>query len=625
MKRRADDELEEGLIRSGRMVNGTQFTSTNLVSDADRQANYIGPTGRKLAALPKRDQVLKPEPVNNNQKQEEQQLPLERQSSDSSGLLQNSQASSQPQLTMFGGNKPGGLSINTGSANALGSTSTQSGGLFGAAKPAGGSLFGSLGGASQSGTTTGLFGTSNNAGQQTQGGGGGGGLFGSTGTSTAQTSNPFGIAVTSSQPGGSLFGTSTNTGSSGGGLFGNQTAANPAPSGGLFGNSTTAASAPAGGGLFGTSTNNAAGGSLFGNTAAKPATSSLFGNPSNVQQQQQQQPQQQQQQQQQQSTQGGGFFGMQSNNNQASSLFPPTQTNQSLGASLLQSQQASQPRSLFSSSIGQYTRDQQPVPGVRIDVSNVRPTTRYNDLHEDLQKGIETVDHFILSQIRFAEECEQALPLVENVGAILPPDYEFCARKYETWLHAIEGDAVAIEEARKLIRKDVTHSRMCFKAIQGLRMPQQLHSSSFWNASSAGVSQGAAFRLADDESDPNGNETNLVLYFSRAADEMDNTLEEYKRNLTAVEDYLSMVDSTMTQELTRQSFARGSDGRERSAEDQTAELAAVFREFDHGILAVARKILDVREQAVSVVHGNERGNANGNGFGYDERSRYSRY
>jgi len=35
------------------------------------------------------------------------------------------------------------------------------------------------------------------------------------------------------------------------------------------------------------------------------------------------------------------------------------------------------------------------IPGVRIDISNLRPTTRFSDLHDELKNQIEAVDTFI--------------------------------------------------------------------------------------------------------------------------------------------------------------------------------------------------------------------------------------
>lgn len=54
-------------------------------------------------------------------------------------------------------------------------------------------------------------------------------------------------------------------------------------------------------------------------------------------------------------------------------------------------------------SLGQTNnQNQQTVPGVRIDLTNLRGTTRFNDLHEDLQKEISKLDDIIQGQIKLA-------------------------------------------------------------------------------------------------------------------------------------------------------------------------------------------------------------------------------
>ncbi|GAB0133421.1 hypothetical protein EsDP_00001832 [Epichloe bromicola] len=174
---------------------------------------------------------------------------------------------------------PGGLTINTGAANSLTSSTAQPGASAG--------LFGS-GGASANPTnsTTGAMATT------------GGGLFG--GTQPKPSTGLFGSSTTPaaapSQPGttGGLFGGNTNSqaqqgGAASGGLFGgasNQQQTQQSSGGGLFGGNTTAQPQQqqqpqqAGGGLFGAHTANSqtsnTGGGLFSQTQSKPS-GGLFG------------------------------------------------------------------------------------------------------------------------------------------------------------------------------------------------------------------------------------------------------------------------------------------------------------------------------------------------------------
>jgi hypothetical protein len=152
--------------------------------------------------------------------------------------------------------------------------STGSGGLFGtftknAAKS--GDLFKSSGTPTNDTVTPGgLFGSSTEDVAKT------GGLFGST-TGTGTTTSLFGSSdQTASVPsGGNLFGSNQATSTSSGGLFGTPIKGT-AESGGLFGSSTKDTTKS--GGLFGTPTKDTAqSGGLFGSTTGTSTTGGLFG------------------------------------------------------------------------------------------------------------------------------------------------------------------------------------------------------------------------------------------------------------------------------------------------------------------------------------------------------------
>ena len=253
---------------------------------------------------------------------------------------------------------------------------------------------------------------------------------------------------------------------------------------------------------------------------------------------------------------------------------------------------------MFSSSIGQYSQQQQTVPGVRVDLTNLRPTTRFNDCHEDLQKIIEQVDGFILSQMHFAEECDQLMPKIESSFSYMPGDVEFCTKKLDAMQQALESDAGAIDDAKKLLRKDAADARLSFKAIHSLRMPQHFHHPGLWNTPTASQSVGPMAQ--DGDGDEEGS-SDLVSYFSKHADDMSKTLDSFKRNIAEVEDYLKGVEANTIQQVQRLQFTRGRDGGQRSADDQVRELAAVLREFESGILGIAGKVGGVREQVQEVM------------------------
>ena len=250
-------------------------------------------------------------------------------------------------------------------------------------------------------------------------------------------------------------------------------------------------------------------------------------------------------------------------------------------------------RKLFPSQIGQYAQQQQTVPGVRIlDVNQLRSTTRFNDLHEDLQKAIEYMDNFIVGQIRCQEECARYTEDIDQKCHQLPPDVEYCTKALNTMQQALENDAESIAFAKGLAKADVANAKLSFRTIQNLKMPLHSHHSGMWNTT--GISQSGSASFPEDTEV--GESRSIVEYFSKQADEMTKTLDAYKRNIGQVEAYLKGVESNTMQQMQQMMFNGAQDGGEKSAEEQVRQLAAVLRDFEHAIIGVATRVGVTRDK-----------------------------
>ena len=278
-------------------------------------------------------------------------------------------------------------------------------------------------------------------------------------------------------------------------------------------------------------------------------------------------------------------------------MFGPSQNTTQAQSSTIQ-QRA--PVSIFSNSIGQQSNQQQTIPGVRISVNELRPTTRFNDLHEELQKAIEFVDAFVTNKIQWQEQCEAANGMLEDLCQQMLPDVEHCAKGLETVQHSLENDAESISFAKSLVKSDVADAKLSFKVINNLKLPQQFHHANLWSSVSAPQQMGPAF---PDEPPEDGGSRNLVDYFSKQADDMSKILASYKRNVADVEAYLKGVESNSFQQMQHLAFTRSRDGGVKSAEDQVQELATVLREFENGILGVAAKVGGTRESVQDAMLG----------------------
>ncbi|KAM0717089.1 hypothetical protein Q7P37_006941 [Cladosporium fusiforme] len=432
-----------------------------------------------------------------------------------------------------------------------------------------------------------------------------GGLFGG---STTQTSQP--------QTGG-LFGgggAQQNTSSSTGGLFGNtqqNTQQNAQTStGGLFGNTQQnqtqqQTQQPAGGSLFGgasttqnqqqPSTQQPAGGSLFGglqsNTMNKPAagTGSLFGNTTT------QQPQQQQ---------GGGLFGNTTTQQPASnSLFGGL--NQSQSQPQQQQQQAGQTSLLGASRYnqsqyqpfvtGRLTMGQgggaapQPTatPATKLDWSNVRNTTRFNDLTDEAKQDIEKIDKMISEQEDLCKQIEAFLPNHQQSIETLSPDVQLITEKLDEVDRSLAIDAQGVQQDKNITEKDEIDIARCIRIVDNLRMPSQYvyHPA----ANSGRQPQPPAW---DDTYD-----VDLVgNYFQPMTHDMAKLLATYSGNLAEIESHMGTIEQTAVAHAQQLHAQRsGASGHRDVSADSVRQLADTLRGFEASILAAAGKVGGCRE------------------------------
>ena len=307
----------------------------------------------------------------------------------------------------------------------------------------------------------------------------------------------------------------------------------------------------------------------------------------------------QQQQQPQSNPFGGSILGNNNTNNQQqkSSLFTnPTQPQQS---SLL----GGAPRL---GSLGGSNSQQQTVPGVKIDVSQVRGTTRFNDLHEDLQKQIEQIDAFIQQQISYKQQCDAIMPAHGQSVASIPPDVEYVQNRLETCELSLDNDSTAVEQVKKIVDDDAENARISFRAVENLKLPQQFHQSGVWNSIS-GAKHGVDTENASSASAP----TDLLSFFNASATASSATLERYQSNLAEIETHLGVVEANIAMQGQQVMFKQGREGGSRSRDDQIAELSNVLREFENGILQVAEAVGRTREGAIDVIEAGQGGMSNG--------------
>ncbi|KAG8362327.1 hypothetical protein FVEN_g633 [Fusarium venenatum] len=317
-------------------------------------------------------------------------------------------------LTRSASGPAGGLSINTGAANAFGNT---------ASKPsAAGSLFGSSTSATPTTTTT----------TTAQPATGNMSLFGGA----AQKTGLFGQSTTQSAPAPAT-----------GGLFGNAGATNTQPT-----QST-------GTGLFG----NTAANNTQGNTQPTTGTG-LFGQ-STQQNQTQQQPQQT----------GTGLFGQSAatntQTNTGTGLFGQAQAKPATTGTGLFGQAQPQPQQQ-NNTLGQSTNQ---VSAVQINYDSIRPRSRFDDLAKPVQDEIALLDKGIQRVIKMRDEIGEFMPQHEKDIDQLGLDVKFVESKFRTVQVALNNDIQTVKALQDQTRKNAADARLCFRGADNLKLPTHYH------------------------------------------------------------------------------------------------------------------------------------------------------
>ncbi|KAK6332288.1 Nucleoporin nup49/NSP49 (Nuclear pore protein nup49/NSP49) [Orbilia brochopaga] len=431
-------------------------------------------------------------------------------------------------------------------------------------------------------TASSLFGQSTNQAPASAGGLGqgaaaapAGGLFGSTATTSAPSGGLFGATATAttSAPaaaGGLFGGTTTTAAPAASGLFGSTPAPASTTTGGLFGASTaTPASGSGGTGLFGatTTTSAPAATSLFGSTAAQPAASTtgggLFGAPAATPAQPAQ------------PAAGGGLFGSSTAAGPAGGLFGgqqaqrPAQTGlfgaqpaaQTTAGGLFNSSTAQQPQS---SMFGQPQAQQQQPQAVDMNFSNMRGTTRYEELNGDVRSLLDYLDGYIQKSIGISNEISARSVDHKEAMESVDRDVEHVSRKLGFTTTFLNNDGHSIGQLHNASSQLVNTASLSTRTIDILRIP---------------ISQRSHYLSSHHTSNP---EYSLIPYFEEKTGELEGKTENFLSAIGEVEKTLEAVERDVGQVNL-------------SAESKVKEVIKAERMVFSGMLAVASKVASVNE------------------------------
>jgi nucleoporin p58/p45 len=460
-------------------------------------------------------------------------------------------------------------------------------------------LFGGTSQPPPSGSTFSGFGSSTATSQPQTGSN----LLGASGSNLGQSTSPFGgfggqqtqgsslFSAQASQPtqSGALFGSASSQATQSGGIFASATS-QPAQSGSLFGNLNASISQPAlSGGLFGSSTaqSGQTGGLLGASMTSKPAQiSTIFG--------------------------------------QSAQTSQPAQPPGLLGG--LGGNQRLQPTSGLAFG-GAPSTSINPSSSAKIDLDHLRPTTKVDQLTEQLQAEILKIDEAILKQIQMCNEVADLLPLIAAAGANLPADVSYVSEKLEEIGLGLENDAEEIVKFRdETVKKDAAEARVCFRNVDRLKMPPQYQNqatpgvagsvygggglSGWWNhpqtlrRSARGADGAGGTRSlhlpGDEDEDDTDRPANILDLFDKRTETMKESLQSNQELLSEVEQFVEGVELKIIQkerELIDKKTGAG------QPEDQVKMLKYVFGTVERSLYDVADKIGGARDGVQDVIMG----------------------
>jgi nucleoporin p58/p45 len=231
---------------------------------------------------------------------------------------------------------------------------------------------------------------------------------------------------------------------------------------------------------------------------------------------------------------------------------------------------------------------QQTVPAVKIDWTNVKPTTRFNELHQEVQDAIVFIDEIVQGSMKASMQCSEAIPGLGRQIESLPADVEYLDRRLETVEGALGRDAVAVGQNKEIIEKDSEDAVRLFRAIENLKLPNQFHYSTI---SSSGFPTNTYSSDAD--------ATDLLSYFNIIANELEAKSRLFDNHQREVDMHLRTVEHSTVEGLQKLGRRNGSVNGDATGEG-LREVAGVMRTFEEAILRVAERVGEGREKVVDL-------------------------
>jgi nucleoporin p58/p45 len=235
---------------------------------------------------------------------------------------------------------------------------------------------------------------------------------------------------------------------------------------------------------------------------------------------------------------------------------------------------------------------QQPV---QMTLESIRGTTRFNDLHPELQTLIQQFDEGISRKINYCSQIRETLPSSEKDIATIAPDVAYIETFLSTVETGLDNDSTNIAHLKEVVKKDAADATLSFRAIENQRLPAQFHYRNSANLTASSAKAPAANVLDDD--DPT-KPVDLMNYFNRRTDDLGRTLQVYQGQIREIEAHLRTMEAGTVEKAQQLTGSRS------APRDQRRELVEALKAIEGAILESAKKVGQVRDEVTQQTLGN---------------------
>lgn len=229
---------------------------------------------------------------------------------------------------------------------------------------------------------------------------------------------------------------------------------------------------------------------------------------------------------------------------------------------------------------GQQQQTQQAAPGVRVDLTQVKGSTKFDDLTKEGQDLISGIEATIDKVGKWKDEIAGYTPVHEQDIRQLAVDVAYLQNKYELVRRAVlEGDVASVQELRTLSNKNIDDAQTVGRAVENLKLPAHYHLPGLFTSTGAGTSFGA---------DPG--ETDLIGFFNRQCAQLQERDARLRSHLAEIQQHMPNVEGGLYQKLTAlQGQMGGSSGA------AFEEMRATLVDMRNAILGQAVEVGKTRE------------------------------